>query len=249
MSQKKFAQYCGVSAVAINKAIKEGRVIATDKLSAAGKKIGKEIDLDDPVNMEYYQTQADKKSVKTTVKKTAAKKTVKKKVVKSEPKKKQKKPDEIKTALPPDEVKEKTSQDLIVQEPQEEEIPEYLLEMIDTGQMSMQTLLGLNKYEVDKIKSYYQIQKIKVDTGKARKELVSRKIIRTVFSKLYEIDLNQFLTLKDKLMPDISAIAGVNDEELKLQIGERMDEELWKVLDTRKYEMNKYLLKVGEEEI
>ena len=240
LSQKQFASECGVSPVAINKAIKEGRVIATDKTNPTGKITGKLIDTEHRVNIEYYNCQlARGKSGKPK-----ASKPIKKKVVKPTPAK-----SEDESTPDPDEIE---AADLSSAEPDDTEpepIPQELIDLIESGQLDINTIARMQKVDIDKIKSYHQIQKLKVDTAKARDELINKKLIRSVFSKLYEIDMSQFLTLKDKLIPDLSGIAGVNEEATKLQMGERMDEELWKVLKNVKREMNKFLMKIGDDKI
>lgn len=238
-SQNKFAEYCTVSKVAINKAITSGRVIATDKLSKLGKKIGVEIDVNHPVNIEYYREQEAKQK---PVKVKAVKKAVTKAKKKAAAKVKAAKP---KSSPPPKDMGTVTAPT----NGDDGELPDYLKELINSENISLELLLKLTKVEVDKLKSYHQMKAIKIKAEKDRKLLVSRKLVRSVFSKLDEIDMNHFLTLKDKLIPDLSALAGVNDEAVKLKMGERMDEEFWRVLKSIRDEMNKFLVNMGDEEI
>lgn len=96
-----------------------------------------------------------------------------------------------------------------------------------------------------KIIEHIKGQRLKHDI--ARGELISRKLIKSVFSKFYEIDMNEFLTIKDKLLPDIAAIFGVNDTTVAMKAGERMDEELWKVLKHIQQVKDRFLKSINAE--
>lgn len=109
---------------------------------------------------------------------------------------------------------------------------------------------GMQKSELEKIKVIEQIKIQRLKRQIIRDELVSKKLIKSVFSKFYEIDMNEFLTIKDKLLPDIAAIFGVNDTTAIMKAGERMDEELWKVLKHIQQVKDRFLksIKVEDEE-
>ncbi len=112
-----------------------------------------------------------------------------------------------------------------------------------------ENLNGLMKSELERVKVAEQILDLRQKRQIARDDLISRKLIRSVFSKFYEIDMNEFLTLKDKLMPDIAAIFEVNDPKLQMKAGERMDEELWKILKHIQRVKNDFLKNVKSEEL
>jgi hypothetical protein len=109
--------------------------------------------------------------------------------------------------------------------------------------------MGLSKRDLEKIKIYEQVKEIKTKAEQRREGLIDKKLVRTIFGKLYEIDMNQFIPMKEKLIPDLAAIFGVKDESVKLKAGKRLDDELWKILGNVKREMNKFLNKVGEGEV
>jgi len=129
----------------------------------------------------------------------------------------------------------------------ENEIPDYLKDIADSGNLTISQMMQLSKSEVDKIKVYEQIKSIRVKTAQQRKELISRKLVRIVFGKLYEIDMNEFLTVKNKVVPDLAGIFGCNDEEKMLAAEKRIDDELWKVLNHVKFELDRFLKSQGEE--
>jgi hypothetical protein len=129
------------------------------------------------------------------------------------------------------------------------EIDSELSYLADSGEITFAQALGLRKIELEKIKIYEQIKDIKSKADERREGLIPRKLIRTVFSKLYEIDMNQFLSMKDKLIPDLAAAFKTKDEALKIKATKIIDRELWKILGNIKRELNKFLQKIGEDEI
>lgn len=130
-----------------------------------------------------------------------------------------------------------------------DEIPEYLKSIADSSELSFSQLSELTKVEIDKIKTYEQIKQIRVKTQKDRRELISRKLVRVIFGKLYEIDVNEFLMLKQKIVPDLAGIFGSTDSEKMLEAEKRIDEELWKILRHIKSELDKFLKNHGAEPI
>ena len=106
-----------------------------------------------------------------------------------------------------------------------------------------------NKHGLDRVKIIRQIKRMELEDNIKRGALVDKKIVRTVFAKLVEIHMNEFLTIKDKLVPDISALFEISDPEKVVAAGERMDEELWKVLNHIKSIFNTFLNEIKEDEI
>lgn len=174
---------------------------------------------------------ATKSKRKTTVNKTVSKKIVKLKLV------------------------NKTTKAIVKTGPKKQldlknfEIDEHLKKLTDSGQLTFAAAMGLSKRDLEKIKMYEQIKEIKTKADQRREGLIDKKLVRIVFSKIYEIDMNQFLPLKDKLIPDLAAIFGSKDESAKLKAAKKTDDELWKILNNVKRMMNRFLIKVGEEEI
>lgn len=129
------------------------------------------------------------------------------------------------------------------------EIPEDLKKLSDSGDMSFNQIFSLTKTDLEKIKIYEQIKDIKSKAEERRDMLVDRKLVRTVFSKIYEIDMNQFTSMKTRLITDLASIFEVKDEEIKLKAAEHLDNELWKILSNIKRELNKFLGSIGEDEV
>ena len=129
----------------------------------------------------------------------------------------------------------------------EKDIPAYLKKMADSGNLSFEQFLGLSKSEADKIKIYEQLKQIRVHTDRDRKELISRKLVRVVMGKLHEIDVNEFLQLKTKIVPDIAGIMGCTDAAKMLECEKKIDEEMYKILRHVKHEIDKFLKNIGGE--
>ncbi len=105
------------------------------------------------------------------------------------------------------------------------------------------------KADIEKIKLIKQCRDLDLAHEIKRNNLIPRNLIRGILSKKYEIDMASYLTIKDKLMPDIAAIFEINDPELVMKAGERMDEELWKILKHTKALFDKFLISIKSEEI
>ena len=127
------------------------------------------------------------------------------------------------------------------------DIPEWILNLPDSSELSLKDCLSLPRAILDKVKIYEQIKQTRTKTNAQRGELVDRRLVKTVFAKLYEIEMNQLIPLKEKLIQDLSSIFEIDDPEKKLKAGEKMDEELWKILANTKREMEKFLKKIGED--
>lgn len=133
--------------------------------------------------------------------------------------------------------------------PGEIDIPDDIMALIESGELTAAHALGMSKLDLEKIRIYEQARKYRLETEIKRGELVNKKLIHTVFSRIYEIHLNQMLPMKDKLVPDLAAMFGVKDEKLKLKAAEKLDSEQWRVLNNIKRQINKFLERHGEEPI
>lgn len=129
------------------------------------------------------------------------------------------------------------------------DIPDHLKKLTDSGQITFAQAMKLSKTDLERIKIYEQIKEIKTKAEQRREGLIEKKLVRTVFSKFYEIDMNQYLSMKDKLIPDIAATLGATDEKLILKAAKILDDELWKILGNIKRVKNKFLKSVDEKEI
>jgi hypothetical protein len=100
---------------------------------------------------------------------------------------------------------------------------------------------AFDKIRLECEKKRFEIQKLQIDNDKKRGELIDRKLVRVIFSKIYNIDANQFLQLKDVLTSKISSILGVDDSKKKMKITSVIDKELYKTQNYIKREIDEFI--------
>ena len=106
----------------------------------------------------------------------------------------------------------------------------------------------VTKETADRIKTIQQIKKLEQELAVKRGELVPRKQVQKIFAKLYQIDVNEFRQLGDKLAPDCAAICGIDDAGKIMKVGARIEKEVFKTLQHIKRVLDDYLVKMGEED-
>ncbi|MGD9157282.1 MAG: hypothetical protein PVG39_02655 [Desulfobacteraceae bacterium] len=131
----------------------------------------------------------------------------------------------------------------------EGKLPAHIIKKLDEGRLKASELIDLPKVTVEKIKIYEATKQIVQKRQQERRELISAKLLRIIFGKLFEIHTNEFLTIKSKSVANIAGVFGSTDEEKKLQAEKILDEDLWEVLQHIKIEFNKFLVKTGNEPI
>lgn len=129
------------------------------------------------------------------------------------------------------------------------EIPDHLKNIADSGQLTFEMAMSMSKTDLDKIKIYEQIKKTKVEAEVKRQDYIAKGLVKTLMHKLYEIDRNQLIPMKDRLVIDLSAIFKIDDDKLKVKAAEKLDEEFWGYLGSVKSEMNKFLKRHKGDEI
>ena len=148
-----------------------------------------------------------------------------------------------------------------------DEIPDYLRDMVDSGNLTPNVALMMPKAWMDKLKIYEQMKTIRQAREEKRRSLVSRTLIKAVFGHIYEIHTTQFLTLKTKIIPDLLSImsekrtitADMVGKSVEVFIGNRpetitaadkiIDGESYKVLEAVKREINKALKMIHDKPI
>ncbi len=120
---------------------------------------------------------------------------------------------------------------------------------ISTDSLAIDVLKALSKSSIDKLKVIEQINQIRVKTKKDRLELVERKLVEKVFSKLYMVDVNMWRTLGANLSPEIASIAKIDDNEIILKVGEIIEKEVFVILQHVKRTMNDFLVEIEASEI
>jgi hypothetical protein len=235
---KKFADLAGVSRQNIYKRIEAGTVVADD----AGM-----IDPTLPANADYLlkYSRPDGKKYSDLEKPEQA--SVQKKQEKEEHNTKQPEKKQASQGKANQEIK-KVKQ---VSVPQKETIPVQIepeklpqQQELDLSNLP-DDLTTLSKYDLDRLKQVIGIQKEKVKTDKERETLIDRSIVFLFVSKIYEIDNNQFLQMGASITTKICKnVFGNDDSEKFAQVDEIINDELYKVQNYKKTEMNNFLNKL-----
>lgn len=118
----------------------------------------------------------------------------------------------------------------------------------DLGELQAD-LNTISHASANKLKTIESIRKIQIANDTARMELIPRDTVKMVFSKLYQIDVNQWRTLGPNLSPDIAAIVGTDDNETMLKISDAVDKEVFTILKQVKRIFNDFLKDIKSEEI
>ena len=82
-----------------------------------------------------------------------------------------------------------------------------------------------------------------------RNNFIDKEVIRTLLAKLYEIHMNEFITAKEKLIPDIASVFEITDTKKIDLAGQKIDDELWEILKHIKSEFDKFLNSIKSEGI
>lgn len=218
-SNIKYANLVGISRVAIGKAVNQGRIIKTPK----------GIDPNNPINKYYVQVALEKQAL--------GRPKPPKKVVK----KKKKRVAVVNGGKP--EEKKKIAKAV---ENHISENPEYDIDLDDL-EMSV---LGLPpKAKADLKKIIEQVKLLELRREEKRKQLIPRDLVRNILSKMYIIENNEFKPLGTRVAPDIAAICEVDDPAKILLIDERIEAEVYKILEHMKIEINRFLKKQEEREL
>lgn len=132
----------------------------------------------------------------------------------------------------------------------EPEIKDLTLPSEDMHFDELSTYLeALPQSSAEKLKTISQIRQLQVKTKKDRQELISRKLISKIFAKLYMVDVNEWRTLGAHLAPEIAAIAGIDDDETIIKVGEAIEKEVFIVLQHVKRIVNDFLKTIKAEEL
>ena len=121
---------------------------------------------------------------------------------------------------------------------------EVILEAINAG-----TLGGLTGADVQKVARLEAALKTRVEREAKRGLLVERKLVQTVFGRLYMVDSNQWRTLGAKLAPDIGGEFGIEDAGALLRVEQKIDAEVTRILSHVKRLLDDFLVNIGAEPV
>lgn len=100
--------------------------------------------------------------------------------------------------------------------PPEEDGPPELENLLDNLQNI--DFNKLPKVSIDKIKSLESALKTRVEREEKRKLLISRALVQSVFSRLYQIEVNETQQLGPAVAAEVAGMLGEDDPEKVLQV-------------------------------
>ena len=121
---------------------------------------------------------------------------------------------------------------------------ETILDAISSG-----TLGGLTGADVQKVARLESALKTRVEREAKRGLLVERKLVQTVFGRLFMIDSNQWKTLGAKLAPDLGGEFGIEDAAALLRIEQKIDSEVSRILSHVKRLLDDFLVGIDAEPV
>ena len=101
--------------------------------------------------------------------------------------------------------------------------------------------------DINKFKSLEAAKKSAQDRRIARGALIDRKLVTTVFGKIYTIEVNELKPISDKTPPKIAAIFEDEDSEKILKVSQILSAEITKVLKHINYEVDRFLKDINTE--
>ena len=88
-----------------------------------------------------------------------------------------------------------------------------------------------SKQDIEKAKSYEQTLKIKQERQAKRGDLIERKVVATVFARMYSVEENELKSMEDKLTPASCGVFGVGDDSPEaLKVRKLMNKEIAQAL-------------------
>ena len=98
-----------------------------------------------------------------------------------------------------------------------------------------------DRSRLDMAKTAEQIQGLQIKNEEARNKLVSRDLIRQFFGELYTIETMEFLTLAERLSPEIASKFGIDDQTIIVEVGKYIQREVSKSLEHIEMTTEKFL--------
>jgi hypothetical protein len=108
----------------------------------------------------------------------------------------------------------------------------------------------LSKYDLERYQKMVVIEKEKIKIAKDRGELIDRDLVVRIFSKIYQIDVNNFLQLSHALAPRIvQSVFKTSDPEKITETTKMIDEELYKTQNYIQREIDEFLESIKTKEV
>lgn len=119
--------------------------------------------------------------------------------------------------------------------------PDAIDQLCATGNFA-----AVAKADIEKLYKYEAMQKIRAEREYKRGDLIDRKLVQTVFGRLYQLESNEVKTLGARVSAEICGLCGVEDAEAVLQVEKRIDDEVVKILGNVKRLFDDFLRGIGQ---
>jgi hypothetical protein len=129
------------------------------------------------------------------------------------------------------------------------DIPDEIKSLAESGELTLEMAMSMSKTDLEKWRIYEVIKSTRTKTEKDRAMVIDKKLIRSLLSKIYSVDVNVFIPMKDKMLPDLAAVFGVDDPAKRLAAGKIIDDYVWRVQSQKKNIINKWLQKFKSKEV
>lgn len=97
------------------------------------------------------------------------------------------------------------------------------------------------KNQVDLAKVLEQIKSLQLKNDEARNKLISRDLVQQVLTELKTVETAEFLSLGEKLAPEIASLFGVDDQTAILDAGKLIQIEVSQSLEHIEMTIDKFL--------
>jgi transcriptional regulator with XRE-family HTH domain len=231
LSQAKFAEVCGITRQAVSKAVKGERVHLTK-----GR-----VDTGHPTNVYFLESIRNRPPPRSLVTREDNRRAIARDQRKKAAAAGFQLPDVPAVGPLPD-------QPAAAETDPSNPSPDEPRRQLDFSDLDLNGAAGLYKNEVDVRKAMEQTRSIQLKNDEARGILIKRDLVRTFFSEWYNIETTEFLTLAEKLSPEIAALFGIDDRNAILEVQRYIQKEISKTLDHIEITKNNFLksFQVGE---
>jgi len=104
------------------------------------------------------------------------------------------------------------------------------------------------KVEADIAKVHEQVEALQLKNERERAELLPRDQVRRVLSKFYSVESTEFLSLGDRISPEIAAAASIDKPEVVIAVGQMIRREVERTLQHIERVIADYLSAIPVEE-
>jgi len=110
-----------------------------------------------------------------------------------------------------------------------------------TRLLNASNIQSMSYADVQKVQKIESALKTRVERQQKRGELIERTIVKTLFGKIYQVDVQELRTLGSKIAPEVAGLMGIDDPSMILMVEQRIDGEILKSLAHIKHIIDEFL--------